>query len=107
LYQDVSLSVLSSIAETEKCNVGGGQQSCSFWSKMLWQRRKCETVRCRDASAGSFFAKARGEVFPHFHAVAVKRHSSMRNCLFGVPGRIFVNNPLDVKENDEYSLDFA
>jgi hypothetical protein len=31
-------------------------------------------------------AKDRGEVFAHFHAVAVKRHSSMRNWLFGLPG---------------------
>jgi hypothetical protein len=30
----------------------------------------------------------RGEVFAYFHTVAVKRHSSMRNWLFGLPGRI-------------------
>jgi hypothetical protein len=31
---------------------------------------------CHDATASSFVAKVRGEVFTHFHAVAVKRHSS-------------------------------
>jgi hypothetical protein len=34
----------------------------------------------------SFVAKVRGDVFSCFHAVTVKRHSSMRNCLFGLPG---------------------
>jgi hypothetical protein len=29
-----------------------------------------------------------GEVFAHVHAVAIKRHSSMQNWLFGLPGRI-------------------
>jgi hypothetical protein len=52
----------------------------------LW-KRKCETVRCRDAAANSFVIKVRGEVFAHFHAVPVKRHSSVRNWLFGLPGR--------------------
>jgi hypothetical protein len=36
-------------------------------------------VRCRDATASSFVAKVLGEVIAHFHAVAVNRHSSMRN----------------------------
>jgi hypothetical protein len=57
-----------------------------FWSKISWGKRKCETVRCRDATASSFVA--RGEVFEHFHRLAVKHHSSMRNRLFGLPGRI-------------------
>jgi hypothetical protein len=34
-------------------------------------------VCCRDATAISFVTKVWGEVFAHFHAVAVKRHSSM------------------------------
>jgi hypothetical protein len=45
-------------------------------------------ARCRDARATSFIAKVRGEVFSHFDTVAVKRHSSMRNSLFSLPGRI-------------------
>jgi hypothetical protein len=44
-------------------------------------------VNCRDATASSFVAKVRGEVFAHFHAVAVKHHSSMQNLLLGQPGR--------------------
>jgi hypothetical protein len=42
-------------------------------------RRKCKLVRCRDATVISFVAKFRGEIFAHFHAVTVKRHSSMQN----------------------------
>jgi hypothetical protein len=45
-------------------------------------------VRCRDATASSFVTKVRGEVFAHFHAVAIKRHSSVWNWLFSLPGRI-------------------
>jgi hypothetical protein len=40
---------------------------------------KRETVSCRDATASSSIGKVRGEVFAHFHAVTVKRHSNMRN----------------------------
>jgi hypothetical protein len=47
-----------------------------------------KTVRCRDATAISFVAKFRGEVFAHFHAVAVKCHSSIRNLMFGLLERI-------------------
>jgi hypothetical protein len=36
-----------------------------------------ETVRYRDVTASSFVSKVRGEVFAHFHAVALKRNSSM------------------------------
>jgi hypothetical protein len=51
-------------------------------------KRECETVRCRDATARSFVAKIRGEVFAYFHAFAMKRHSSMQNSLLGLPGWI-------------------
>jgi hypothetical protein len=56
--------------------------------KNILMKRKCETVRCRDATASSSVSKVRGEVFAHFHAIAVKRYSSTRNWLFGMPGRI-------------------
>jgi hypothetical protein len=45
-------------------------------------------VRCCDAKARSFMAKDRDKVFLHFHTVTVKRHSNMRNRLFGLPERI-------------------
>jgi hypothetical protein len=45
-------------------------------------------VHCCDAATSSFVAKVRSEVFAHFHAVAIKRHSIMRNLLFGLPGWI-------------------
>jgi hypothetical protein len=41
--------------------------------------------------------KFRGKVFAaHFHAISVKHHSSMQNCL-ACQDEFFVNNPLDVK----------
>jgi hypothetical protein len=40
---------------------------------------------CRDTTASYFVAKVHGEVFAHFHAVAVRRDSSMQNSLFGLP----------------------
>jgi hypothetical protein len=44
--------------------------------------------RCRDATASSFVATFRAEDVAHFHAVTAKRHSSMWNWLFGLPGWI-------------------
>jgi hypothetical protein len=45
---------------------------------------------CRQGSGrtSSFIAKIRNKVFAHFHAVAIKCRSSMRNWLFGLPKRI-------------------
>jgi hypothetical protein len=36
-------------------------------------------VRCCTAAASSCVGKVRGEVFAHFHAVAVKHHIYIRN----------------------------
>jgi hypothetical protein len=47
-------------------------------------------VRCSDATASSFVAIFRGEVFAHFNEIAVKRHNSKQNWLFGLPERIFL-----------------
>jgi hypothetical protein len=86
--QNGGLLFLSSIGETEKFRVSGEGQSCCFWSQILWWKRQCEMVRCRDATARTFVAKVRGEVFVYFHAVTVKRHSSMWNWLLGLTGQI-------------------
>jgi hypothetical protein len=56
--------------------------------KNPWWKWKRETVRCPEATASSFVTKVQGEVFTHFHTVAVKCHSSMRNWLFGLSGWI-------------------
>jgi hypothetical protein len=51
-----------------------GEDSHVFLIKKLRdENRKCEIVRYRDAAAGSFVVRFRGEFFTHFHAVAVKR----------------------------------
>jgi hypothetical protein len=68
--------------------VGGGQQSRSFWSKILWRKRKSEKVRCYESTANSCVAQVRGEILAYFQAVAVNRQSSMRNWLLGLVGRI-------------------
>jgi hypothetical protein len=47
------------------------------------------------------------EVLAHFHAIAVKRPSSMRNRLFSLPRRVLCEQSLDIKEIDEHALDFA
>jgi hypothetical protein len=54
-----------------------------------------------------FFVKVRNGVFAYFYAVAVKCHISNRNWLFDLSRRIFMNNPLDVKENCKHALDYA
>jgi hypothetical protein len=70
------LSHLSSISETDKSRVRGGRQSCCIWPKVAsW--KNCETMRCRGETASPFFFNILGEVFGHFHAVAVKRHNSI------------------------------
>jgi hypothetical protein len=88
LCQNGSFSVLSSIGETENSRVGRGESHVVFGQKFPGEKRKCEMVPCRNATAGSLVVKVRGEAIARFHAVAVKRHSSMRNWLFDLPGRI-------------------
>jgi hypothetical protein len=44
-------------------------------------------MRCYGTTTSFFVTKVRDEVFAHFHAVTVKRDSSMRNWMFGLPGR--------------------
>jgi hypothetical protein len=58
---------------------GGGGGHVAFGQKILDEKSKCETVRYRGATASSFAAKVRGEVFALFHAVAVKHRSNISN----------------------------
>jgi hypothetical protein len=70
-------------SEKQKSMVSRGRQLYCFWSKIPWWKKKCETVRCRDA-----IAYVRGEVFAQFHVVTKKCHSSIRKLLFVLPGRV-------------------
>jgi hypothetical protein len=84
LCQNGGLSVSSLIGEREKRKVGGGRQSCYVWSKIPGWKRKFETVLCRNATASSFVAKLRGELFAHFHAVSDSpstAHTFFPKCL--------------------------
>jgi hypothetical protein len=71
------------------------------------KKRKFETVGCLDATTSSFVAKVSGEVFSNFHAVTAKRKSSTQIDCLACQDEFFVNNPLDVKGNDEHALDFT
>jgi hypothetical protein len=77
----------------QKSRVGGDDSHVVFGKKNPWWKRKCETVRCRDATGSSFVAKVRGEVFTHFHAVAVDVTAVVCgiDCL-GSQDELFVNN---------------
>jgi hypothetical protein len=86
-----------------------GGESCCFWLKKIpWWKRKCETAHCHDATASSLVAKVRGEVFTHFYTVSVQRLTVVCgiDCL-ACQVKLFVNNPLDVKENYEHADNFA
>jgi hypothetical protein len=86
----------------------GDDRLAVFGQNFPWLKKKCETMRCYDATTSSFVAKVCHEVFAHFHAVGVKRHSSIWNLTVWAARTIFcVTNPHDVKENDEHALDFA
>jgi hypothetical protein len=64
-------------------------------------------VHYRDATASSFVANVRVEFLTHFHAVAVKRRSSMRIDCLARQDEFILNNPLHFEEDDEHALDFA
>jgi hypothetical protein len=51
-------------------------------------------VPCRDAKASYFDVKVQGEVFAHFHTVAVEHHGIMRNWPFDLPWWILCEQSL-------------
>jgi hypothetical protein len=59
-----------------------------FGQKFPGDKRKCEMVCCRVATASSSVAKVWGEVFANFHVVTINCYSSIWNWLFGLPGQI-------------------
>jgi hypothetical protein len=69
---------LSSIGEPEKVGCVGDYSHVVFDKEFPGEKESVRTVRC-DATARSFVAKVRGEVFAHFHVVALKRHSTKLN----------------------------
>jgi hypothetical protein len=65
------------LGKTEKSRVGGDDSHFVFGQEFPGE--KGSVRQYRDATTGSFAAKVRGEVFAHFHAVAINRHSSIRD----------------------------
>jgi hypothetical protein len=100
------LSILSSIGEQKK--VGWmGTTVILFLVKKSLEKTKVWDGACREATASSSVAIVREEVFAHFLAVAVQRHSIMRNWLCRLSGRIICDVLLVVKENDKHAFGFA
>jgi hypothetical protein len=60
-----------------------------------------------DATASPFVSKVQGGVFTYFYAVTVKVTLMCKIEGLACQDEFLVNNPLDVKENDEHALDFA
>jgi hypothetical protein len=106
LCQNGGLSILSSTEKQRKVGLVGRTVLLLSVKNSRW-KRKYEIVCCRDATAISFVAIVRGKVFAHYHTVAEKHHSSMRNWLFGLPGWILCEQSRDVRENDEHAVGFA
>lgn len=71
-------------APNQASQIGIGRQSCSFKSKISCSRRQCEMVSCRCATTNYFVTKVRREIFAHYHIIAIRCHSSIRNWLFGL-----------------------
>jgi hypothetical protein len=87
--------------------MGGGDDSLVVFNKRF-PVEKGSVMRTASCCKSQFFCLSfRGETFARFHTVTIKCHSSMGNRLFDLSGRILLNNPLHVNENDEYALNFA
>jgi hypothetical protein len=65
----------------------------------------CKAVRCRDATVSSFVANVWGEVFADFCAVIGRVTVICGIGCFACQDESFLNNFLDVEENDEHALD--
>jgi hypothetical protein len=105
LCQNVGLSVLSSVGETEG---GWGTKVVLFMVKNSLVKNKVRdgALSWCNATASSFGVKVRDEVFTHFQAVAVKRTEVCEIGCLACQDGFFVNNPLDVKENMSMLLTF-
>jgi hypothetical protein len=102
--QNGALPILSSIGEQRKVGWMGTTDILFFFQKFPGEKRKCETVHVVKQQPVFYNAKVREEIFAHFLAVAVQRHSSTRNRLCRLSERIPCDVILDVKENDEHAL---
>jgi hypothetical protein len=87
LCQNVGLSVLPSIGETEKRGEWWMTVMLFLVKDSLVKKRKCEMVCC-DATPSYIAAKDCCTASAYIHAVAVKHHSSVQNLLFGLSGGI-------------------
>jgi hypothetical protein len=48
-------------------------------NSLLKKEKECETVRCHAATASSYVAEVRSEVFAHFRAVSINCDNKMQN----------------------------
>jgi hypothetical protein len=91
--------------EAEKSRVVRNDSHVVSGQKFLGERGRvrCDFVKQQAVSV----AKVRGEVFAHFNAVVQNVTAVCGTDSSACQDEIFVNNSLDVKENDEHALDFA
>jgi hypothetical protein len=59
--------------------VGEEDSHVASGQKLPGEKGSVETMHCHDATASSFIVKVQDEVFTHFHAVAIKCHSSIQS----------------------------
>jgi hypothetical protein len=91
----------------QKSWVGGGTTVMLSLVKNSLVKRECEMMRCYDATTSSSVTKVWDKVFAHFHANHHKSHTVCGIECLAYQDEFLANNPLDVKENDEHTLDFA
>jgi hypothetical protein len=97
---------LSSIGKTKKVGWEGDESCCchqKFPDEKVNVRRYVVVMQ----QPVFFVAKVRGEVFTHFRAVAVKVTVVCGVDYLECQEEFFLNNPLEVKQNDEHTLNFA
>jgi hypothetical protein len=53
----------------------GDDSHVGFGKKFPGEKRKCEAVRCHDATASCFVVKVPGKAFSHFRPFIMEHHS--------------------------------
>jgi hypothetical protein len=101
LFKNDGLSVPFSYLLSRK------QWKVRWWGTTVMEKRKVWVGALSWCSGQVFVAKVLVEVFAHFHAVAVKRRSGIRNWLFGLSGRILCEQSPWCQINDEHAPDLA
>jgi hypothetical protein len=104
LCQNDSFSIFFSTEETENLGWVGTTVLLLLAKNYLSKNEVWDAVLSWKSQF--FVNKIRDEVIAHLHTIAVKCHSSMRNWLFGLPGRIVCEQSLMSKKMMSMLLTF-